>query len=222
MAAWVVALGDRARFLRKRARDPAGRVIAEKPLRARRRARGPGGRVGTGTIVSLSQGDGTLDALGPRRRTLLRPRRARRVARGLRLAPRPRAPRAGAAALDGRRCGRARASASASTSPPRRRSRSSGSTRCASCSRSCGRRSSSPRRPRPRSWARSRPRPSSSTARRLRRARPRRQPRARRRARRGRRRHRRRRRVRGRLPARRLRDGAARRGTMGQMGAMPR
>jgi len=66
VAAWVVALGDRARFLGKRARDPAGRVIAD-DLRARGvEVAGPEVETGTGTIVSLSQGDGTRSMLSDR------------------------------------------------------------------------------------------------------------------------------------------------------------
>ena len=66
VAAWVVALGDRARFLGKRARDPAGHVIAE-GLRARGvELAGPEVETGTGTIVSLSQGDGTRSMLSDR------------------------------------------------------------------------------------------------------------------------------------------------------------
>jgi len=66
VAAWVAALGDRARFVGKRARDPAGRVIAE-ALRARGvELAGPEVERGTGTIVSLSQGDGTRSMLSDR------------------------------------------------------------------------------------------------------------------------------------------------------------
>lgn len=66
VAAWVVALGDRARFVGKRARDPAGRVIAE-TLRARGvELAGPEVDAGTGTIVSLSHGDGTRSMLSDR------------------------------------------------------------------------------------------------------------------------------------------------------------
>ena len=66
VAAWVVALGDRARVVGKRANDPAGHVVAE-ALRARGvELAGPEVDVGTGTIVSLSQGDGTRSMLSDR------------------------------------------------------------------------------------------------------------------------------------------------------------
>ena len=66
VAAWVVALGDRSRVRGKRARDPAGRVIAD-GLRARGvELAGPEVEAGTGTIVSLSHGDGTRSMLSDR------------------------------------------------------------------------------------------------------------------------------------------------------------
>ena len=66
VAAWVVALGDRARFLGKRARDPAGRVIGDGLRNRGVEVAGPEVDAGTGTIVSLSHGDGTRSMLSDR------------------------------------------------------------------------------------------------------------------------------------------------------------
>jgi sugar/nucleoside kinase (ribokinase family) len=66
VAAWVAALGDRARFVGKRARDPAGRVIADGLRERGVEVAGPEVEAGTGTIVSLSQGDGTRSMLSDR------------------------------------------------------------------------------------------------------------------------------------------------------------
>ncbi len=66
VAAWVAALGDRARFVGKRARDPAGRIVAEE-LRARGvELAGPEVEIGTGTVVSLATPDGKRAMLSDR------------------------------------------------------------------------------------------------------------------------------------------------------------
>ncbi|HSK15737.1 MAG TPA: PfkB family carbohydrate kinase [Gaiellaceae bacterium] len=66
VAAWVVALGGRARFLGKRARDPAGRILAEE-LRARGvELAGPEVETGTGTVVSVATPDGARTMLSDR------------------------------------------------------------------------------------------------------------------------------------------------------------
>jgi ribokinase len=66
VAAWVSALGGRGRFLGKRARDPAGRAIAEE-LEARDvELAGPVVERGTGTVVSLATPDGQRSMLSDR------------------------------------------------------------------------------------------------------------------------------------------------------------
>jgi sugar/nucleoside kinase (ribokinase family) len=66
VAAWVVALGDRARFVGKRARDPAGRLVAD-ALRSRGvELAGPEAETGTGTVVSLATPDGKRAMLSDR------------------------------------------------------------------------------------------------------------------------------------------------------------
>jgi sugar/nucleoside kinase (ribokinase family) len=66
VAAWVVALGGRARFLGKRARDPAGRILAEE-LRGRGvELAGPEVESGTGTVVSVATPDGARTMLSDR------------------------------------------------------------------------------------------------------------------------------------------------------------
>jgi ribokinase len=66
VAAWVVAVGGRARFLGKRARDPAGRVLAEE-LRGRGvELAGPEVASGTGTVVSIATPDGARTMLSDR------------------------------------------------------------------------------------------------------------------------------------------------------------
>jgi sugar/nucleoside kinase (ribokinase family) len=66
VAAWVVALGGRARFVGKRARDPAGRLLAEE-LRTRGvELAGPETDAGTGTVVSLAAADGSRTMLTDR------------------------------------------------------------------------------------------------------------------------------------------------------------
>jgi sugar/nucleoside kinase (ribokinase family) len=66
VAAWVVELGGRARFVGKRARDPAGRLLAEE-LRGRGvELAGPEEDGGTGTVVSLAGADGSRTMLTDR------------------------------------------------------------------------------------------------------------------------------------------------------------
>jgi len=66
VAAWVAALGGRARFLGKRARDPAGRILAEE-LRAHGvELAGPEVETGTGTVVSVATPDGARTMLSDR------------------------------------------------------------------------------------------------------------------------------------------------------------
>lgn len=66
VAAWVAALGGRARFLGKRARDPAGRLLAEE-LRGRGvELAGPEVEAGTGTVVSVATPDGARTMLSDR------------------------------------------------------------------------------------------------------------------------------------------------------------
>ena len=66
VAAWVVALGGRARFLGKRARDPAGRILLDE-LRSRGvEVAGPEEPAGTGTVVSIAAPNGTRSMLSDR------------------------------------------------------------------------------------------------------------------------------------------------------------
>jgi sugar/nucleoside kinase (ribokinase family) len=66
VAAWVVELGGRARFVGKRARDPAGRLLEEE-LRSRGvELAGPVVEAGTGTVVSVATPDGARTMLSDR------------------------------------------------------------------------------------------------------------------------------------------------------------
>jgi ribokinase len=66
VAAWVVALGGRARFLGKWARDAAGRIVAEE-LRSRGvEVAGPRTEGPTGTVVSVATPDGRRTMLTDR------------------------------------------------------------------------------------------------------------------------------------------------------------
>lgn len=58
VAAWVAALGVRARFVGKRARDPAGAVALADLRRHEVDVRGPEVEAGTGTVVSIATPDG--------------------------------------------------------------------------------------------------------------------------------------------------------------------
>lgn len=66
VAAWTVALGGRARFLGKRARDPAGRLLAGELRRRGVELAGPEEEAGTGTVVSLASRDGSRTMLTDR------------------------------------------------------------------------------------------------------------------------------------------------------------
>jgi ribokinase len=66
VAAWVVALGGRARFVGKRARDPAGRVVSVELSGRGVELAGPEEEAGTGTVVSLAAPDGSRTMLTDR------------------------------------------------------------------------------------------------------------------------------------------------------------
>jgi sugar/nucleoside kinase (ribokinase family) len=66
VAAWVVELGGRARFLGKRARDPAGRILVEELGRLGVELAGPEVAAGTGTVVSVATLDGARTMLSDR------------------------------------------------------------------------------------------------------------------------------------------------------------
>lgn len=66
VAAWVAALGGRARFVGVRARDAAGRMLGDELERRGVDAAGPVVEEGTGTVVSLARGDGQRTMLTDR------------------------------------------------------------------------------------------------------------------------------------------------------------
>ena len=66
VAAWVAVLGGRARFIGKRARDTAGRVLAEELAGRGVEVAGPEADGRTGTVVSLARADGTRTMLTDR------------------------------------------------------------------------------------------------------------------------------------------------------------
>jgi ribokinase len=66
VAAWCAALGDRARFLGKRARDPAGRILASELRERGVELAGPEVEAGTGTVVSIATPDGARTMLSDR------------------------------------------------------------------------------------------------------------------------------------------------------------
>ena len=66
VAAWVVALGGRARFLGKQARDPAGRLLAEELEGRGVELAGPVVESGTGTVVSVATPNGARTMLSDR------------------------------------------------------------------------------------------------------------------------------------------------------------
>ncbi len=66
VAAWVAALGGSARFVGKRAADPAGRVVAAELERRGVVLAGPVGAEGTGTVVAISTPDGRRAMLSDR------------------------------------------------------------------------------------------------------------------------------------------------------------
>ena len=66
VAAWVSALGGTGRFLGKRARDPAGRLIAGELAERGVELVGPEVERGTGTVVSVAAPDGSRSMLSDR------------------------------------------------------------------------------------------------------------------------------------------------------------
>jgi ribokinase len=66
VAAWVGALGGRARFVGKRARDPAGELVAGELRRRDVDVVGPDVERGTGTVVSIATPDGKRTMLTDR------------------------------------------------------------------------------------------------------------------------------------------------------------
>jgi ribokinase len=66
VAAWVAALGGRARFVGKRARDSAGRLVADELRRHGVEMAGPEVNEGTGTVVSIATPDGKRTMLSDR------------------------------------------------------------------------------------------------------------------------------------------------------------
>ena len=66
VAAWVAELGGEARFVGKRARDPAGRMLADELAGRGVDVAGPEVESGTGTVVSLAGADGTRTMLSDR------------------------------------------------------------------------------------------------------------------------------------------------------------
>jgi sugar/nucleoside kinase (ribokinase family) len=66
VAAWVVELGGSARFVGKRARDPAGRILAEELRRRGVEVAGPEVETGTGSVVSIATPDGARTMLSDR------------------------------------------------------------------------------------------------------------------------------------------------------------
>ena len=66
VAAWCVALGDRARFVGKRARDHAGRILAEELRERGVELAGPEVEAGTGAVVSIATPNGARTMLSDR------------------------------------------------------------------------------------------------------------------------------------------------------------
>jgi ribokinase len=66
VAAWVAALGGAARFVGKRALDPAGRLVAEELEGRGVELAGPFVESGTGTVVSIATPDGQRTMLSDR------------------------------------------------------------------------------------------------------------------------------------------------------------
>jgi sugar/nucleoside kinase (ribokinase family) len=66
VAAWTAALGRQARFLGKRARDPAGQLVAAELHRHGVDVAGPETGAGTGTVVSIATADGKRTMLTDR------------------------------------------------------------------------------------------------------------------------------------------------------------
>jgi len=66
VAAWIAALGGNARFIGKRARDPAGALLADELARRGVELQGPEVENGTGTVVSVATPDGKRTMLTDR------------------------------------------------------------------------------------------------------------------------------------------------------------
>jgi sugar/nucleoside kinase (ribokinase family) len=66
VAAWIVELGGEARFVGKRAADPAGRMLADELARLGVEVAGPEVESGTGTVVSLASAEGARTMLSDR------------------------------------------------------------------------------------------------------------------------------------------------------------
>jgi sugar/nucleoside kinase (ribokinase family) len=66
VAAWILALGGEARFIGKRARDPAGRLLVEELAGRGVELAGPVVASGTGTVVSIATPDGQRTMLSDR------------------------------------------------------------------------------------------------------------------------------------------------------------
>jgi ribokinase len=66
VAAWVAALGGQARFVGKRARDTAGRLVSEELQGRGVELAGPEVESGTGTVVSIATADGKRTMLSDR------------------------------------------------------------------------------------------------------------------------------------------------------------
>ena len=66
VAAWAAALGGRGRFLGKRARDAAGRVLADELAARGVELAGPEVEHGTGTVVSIAGANGSRSMLSDR------------------------------------------------------------------------------------------------------------------------------------------------------------
>ena len=66
VAAWTASLGHPARFIGKRARDPAGRLVADELRRRGVEIAGPEVEEGTGTVVSIATPDGQRKMLTDR------------------------------------------------------------------------------------------------------------------------------------------------------------
>jgi ribokinase len=66
VAAWASALGGRGRFVGKRARDPAGRIVAGELAGRGVELAGPEVEGGTGTVVSIAAPDGSRSMLSDR------------------------------------------------------------------------------------------------------------------------------------------------------------
>jgi sugar/nucleoside kinase (ribokinase family) len=66
VAAWIAELGESARFVGKRARDPAGRLLRDELVRRRVEVAGPEVPDGTGTVVSIADAEGRRTMLTDR------------------------------------------------------------------------------------------------------------------------------------------------------------